>query len=86
VTARRGFERVRTADRKTFALRVTAETDRFLYGIEVDDAGDEIVPAGADERLRVVEKTAIVWRKPLRYSKTYGTLEVENETNKGDLL
>lgn len=42
----------------------------------MDREGDEVQPIGANERLRVIEKSLIVSRKPMHYSRMYGTLEV----------
>jgi len=68
---------------KNIFLRVTAERDKIIVGIEVDKQGDEIVPKGKDkegraytDRTRVVEKAGIGKISEYRISKKYGTLSL----------
>jgi hypothetical protein len=68
------YERV-TAQGVTVLLRVTGENERFLTGIEVRSDGDEVRPRGADERLRLIEKSQITRRTSLRMNRLYGQLE-----------
>ena len=66
-----------TLDDKTrFLLRVTSETPRFVRGIEVNADGDEVVPAGADQRLRIIERGRIAKAVEMQMNPTYAVLEV----------
>lgn len=56
-------------------LRIEADDGFFVIGIEVGMDGEPIKPRGADERRRLIEKAAIIYRKPLAMNRTYGTLE-----------
>jgi hypothetical protein len=61
---------------KSFYLRVTKETDRFLSGIEVNKESDDVVPRGkATERLRIIEKSEIRIQYAVKLSNHYGTFE-----------
>jgi hypothetical protein len=63
-------------DKARFILRVTSETPRFIRGIEVNMEGDEVVPPGFDQRLRVIERARIAKAVELRMNPTYAQLEV----------
>jgi hypothetical protein len=66
--------RIYLKGKKSFLLRVDYEGARFINGIEVDIHGDEIVPAGHDERRHVIEKTAIHRRACQDWHQKYGKL------------
>lgn len=70
------YARLTLADGQRFILRITAETARTIAGIEVDRDGDEVVPKGHHNRLRIVERTAIAKFTPMRMNNHYATLEV----------
>ncbi len=63
-------------DGTRFILRVTSETKLFIRGIEVNAEGDEIVPPGAHQRLRIVDRGRIAKTVPMRMNPKYATLEV----------
>lgn len=68
------YERVRFAGRSVI-LRVTAESEHFMRGIEVNKFGDEVIPRGADERLHIIQKTVIKKRTALKMNNYYAELE-----------
>ena len=55
-------------------LRVTGDTPVALSGYEVDEHGEEIRPAGAERRLRVIARGAILRVQEYEMDKTYATL------------
>jgi hypothetical protein len=59
---------------RAFILRVEREDARVLIGIEVNADGDEIVPAGHDERRHIIEKAAIMLRICQVWDRKYGKL------------
>jgi len=63
-------------DGARFILRVTGESALFVRGIEVNAEGDEVVPKGAHQRLRIVDRGRIARMIPMRMNPTYATLEV----------
>lgn len=69
------YVRVVDCDGKRYYLRVTRETATLLAGIEVDEDGDEVVPRGHHNRLRVVAREAIVRCDEMRMNNHYATLE-----------
>lgn len=69
------YIKIQTTDGARFILRVTGTNARFVRGVEVDRGGDEVVPSGAHNRLRIVERGAIKREIPMRMSNTYGWLE-----------
>ena len=77
MTTHSGYERIGFNDgsrlRYVF-LREINDRGAWVRGIEVDKAGDEIVPPGADRRLRIIQKGAIVSRRPYRMDPTYAEL------------
>jgi hypothetical protein len=62
-------------DGTRFILRVTGESRLFVRGIEVNAEGDEIVPPGAHQRLRIVDRGRIAKTVEMRMNPTYATLE-----------
>lgn len=73
------YERVTFKDGgvlRTVILRIAGgESARFLCGTEVRLDGDEISGATFDRRLRIIEKSCITKRVPLRMNNTYCELE-----------
>lgn len=59
---------------KTMYLRIMAETDTFLKGVEVDKEADEISGKDFDERVHLIEKECIAKRTPVAVDKHYGEL------------
>ena len=78
------YERVtfRTGEktsRRTVLLR-NPETATFadepcLRGVEVNRSGEDLAPAGADQRLRIIALELIVRRTPMTMNLTYAELE-----------
>lgn len=64
-----------TASGQRFILRVTRETPRFVIGIEVNADGEEVVPPGYHNRMRVVQRTTITRYVEMCMNNKYGTLE-----------
>jgi hypothetical protein len=67
--------------RRSFWLRLEAETAEMLIGIEVRQDGDEVIPRGRNEngerfteRRRFIDKAAIADRTPGEMSYRYGEL------------
>jgi len=56
-------------------LQITAESDVFLSGVEIDKYGDEIVRPKADVTKHIISKDLIVKRVPMVMNLTYGWLE-----------
>lgn len=71
------YARITLAGHRPFIIRVTNETERVIAGIEVDASGDEVVPPGHHNRLRIIERTAIRKIVAMRMNNHYGTLEAE---------
>jgi len=69
-------------DGARFILRVTHESPRFIRGVEVNAEGDEVVPPGADQRIRIIDRGRIAKTIELRMSKKYATLEAATRTDK----
>jgi hypothetical protein len=46
-----------------------------VAGVEVNREGDEVAPAGVDERLHIIQKSLITKSTPLEWNRKYGTLE-----------
>jgi hypothetical protein len=76
-----GYYKVKIGGIAPFYLRVTSETDTMLAGIEVDQSDDEIAPRGRDgkgrrftERLRILEKSAVISCTPQVVDRTYALL------------
>jgi len=67
-------------DGARFILRVTKETPIFVRGIEVNAEGDEVVPPGAHQRLRIVDRGRIKKTVEMRMNHKYATLEVVPRT------
>jgi hypothetical protein len=63
-------------DGTRFILRVTGESAIFIRGIEVNAEGDEVVPPGAHQRLRLIDRGRIARTVEMRMNPTYATLEV----------
>lgn len=61
--------------RRSVLLRITNEAGRFITGIEVNAAGDEVVAHGYDVRQHIIEKTAIMKRVVMKMNNKYGWLE-----------
>lgn len=70
------YARIVTHDGKRFIVRITGESDSFITGIEVDAHGDEVVPPGHHNRMRIVARDAIRKLTPMRMNTTYATLEI----------
>jgi hypothetical protein len=71
------YERVTFVDGSRKArvyLRVTRDSPRFLSGIEVDKQGEEIEPHGYSQRIRLIDKRAIVSRREYVMDLHYGEL------------
>lgn len=66
---------VRGSSTQTWNLRLVRKDAQFLARIEVRPNGNEIIPSGADERLRLIAQGAIVRRAPLQMNLHYGELE-----------
>lgn len=58
----------------TVILRDPVERNGLLTGIEVDRLGEEIAPAGVDERRHVIDAELVARRTPLRMHPLYGEL------------
>lgn len=69
------YVRITQVDGKRFILKVTSDSAKAISGYEVDKEGEEIVPTGFDNRLRIVEHGAIRKLTELQMNNTYGTLE-----------
>ena len=52
------YLKITLIDGTRFILRVTGEAPLVIRGYEVNAEGDEVVPAGYERRLRVVDATA----------------------------
>lgn len=63
-------------DGTRFILRVIRETPAFVRGVEVNAEGDEVVPPGAHQRLRIIDRGRIARSTPMRMNPKYATLEV----------
>lgn len=68
------YEHVTFKDGETVRLRIAGENAKFLRGVEVRADGDEVSTTRFDQRIRIIEKTCIARRVPLRMSAKYGTL------------
>lgn len=66
---------ITTIDGEKFIIRVSRETGTGFYGIEVDRDGDEVIPAGYHNRMRVVPRDAIKKTVEMRMNVTYGRME-----------
>jgi hypothetical protein len=82
--AGKGYMRVRFFEatqgrEKTVILAGVRETATFITGIEVDKEGDEVHGAGFDERRRVIAKSTIRGRVPMRMDNKYATLVVDTQ-------
>lgn len=69
------YLKVTLDDGTRFILRVTAESPRFVRGVEVNAEGDEVVPPGAHQRLRIVERGRIAKTAEMRMNPVYAILE-----------
>jgi hypothetical protein len=63
-------------DGTRFILRVTSESPTIVRGYEVNADGDEVVPPGACNRLRIVGRDFIKKTVEMRMNNKYATLEV----------
>lgn len=70
------YARIVLTDGTRFILRVYQESERFITGTEVNAEGDEVIPAGATDRTRIVERSAIRKRTVMHMDKTYAMLVV----------
>jgi hypothetical protein len=71
------YARVWLPGKRPVILQITHETAVLLDGIEVNDQGEEIVPAGRNangERRHIIAKDTIVRCVPLVMDNTYATL------------
>lgn len=64
-----------TAQGQRFILKVTGESDQFLIGVEVKKDGDEVTGKDFDIRKRIIQKTEITRRVPMKFNNVYGVLE-----------
>lgn len=62
-------------DGDKFIIRVAREGTNGVCGIEVDREGEEIVPVGFHNRMRVVLHSAIKKAVEMRMNLTYGRIE-----------
>lgn len=69
------YLKITLVDGTRFILRVTGESPQIVRGIEVNAEGDEVVPPGAHQRLRIVERALIKKAVPMRMNPKYATLE-----------
>jgi len=69
-------------DGTRFILRVTGESPLFIRGIEVDAEGDEVVPRGAHQRLRIIDRGRIARTAEMRMNPKYATLETVSRSSK----
>jgi hypothetical protein len=73
------FERVTVAledgSKKTYTIQVTAESEQFLQGYELNRDGEEVCGKGFDRRLHLIQKSLIAKRVLLKQNLMYGTLE-----------
>jgi len=58
-----------------FTIRVSRETAKGVSGIEVDRDGEEIIPAGFHNRIRIVPRDAIKRAVEMRMNVVYGRIE-----------
>jgi hypothetical protein len=70
------YAKITLTDGTRFILRLTSESPKIVRGYEVNAEGDEVVPPGACNRLRIVERALIAKTVPMRMSNKYATLEV----------
>jgi hypothetical protein len=69
------YQKITLVDGTRFILRVTKESSKIVRGYEVNTDGEEIVPPGACNRLRIVGREFIAKTVPMRMSNKYATLE-----------
>ena len=70
------YAKITLIDGTRFILRVTGETPAIVRGYEVNADGDEVVPPGACNRLRIVGRDLIAKTVEMRMNNKYATLEV----------
>lgn len=56
-------------------LRITNCKGAWVRGYEVNQECEEIAPVGADRRLRIIHKSAVISRRVCAVNLHYGTLE-----------
>jgi len=61
--------------KRRILLQVTREDAEWLIGIEVTEQGEPVAPNKHDERVRVIQKSAIRDRIPMGMNLHYGDLE-----------
>lgn len=66
---------ITTTEGDKFMIRVSREGAVGVSGIEVDRDGDEVVPAGFHNRLRIVPRETIKRAVEMRMNVIYGRLE-----------
>lgn len=66
---------ITTTEGNKFMIRVTRETTMGVSGIEVDREGDEVVPVGYHNRMRIVPRDAIKRAVEMRMNVLYGRIE-----------
>ena len=69
------YAKITLIDGTRFILRVTKESPAVVRGYEVNAEGDEVVPPGACNRLRIVGREFIAKIVEMRMNNTYATLE-----------
>jgi hypothetical protein len=69
------YRKITLDDGTRFILRVTSESRLFVRGIEVNAEGDEVVPPGAHQRLRIIDRGRITKTVEMRMNPKYATLE-----------
>jgi hypothetical protein len=70
------YQKITLVDGTRFILRIARETPAIVRGYEVNADGDEIVPPGACNRLRIVGRDLIAKTVEMRMNNKYATLEV----------
>jgi hypothetical protein len=74
------YLKITQVDGTRYILRVTKESSKVIRGYEVNANGDEIVPPGACNRLRIVGRDFIAKIVPMRMNNKYATLEPDPES------
>jgi hypothetical protein len=76
------YLKITLVDGTRFILRVTGESPLIVRGIEVNDEGDEVIPPGAHQRIRIIERALIKKAVEMRMSPKYATLEPVSRSTK----
>ncbi len=73
------YARITLTDGARFILRIERESEKIIVGYEVNLAGDEIVPPGFDNRLRIIGRECVRKIVPMRMNNHYASLEVDRD-------